>query len=203
MGEPRVYTLRPSLLSGEVTYRLEGGMLICPDGRKVPLGEIRRIQTYSVPGMHMAFGGGTVGDPFERCVITVRHGRKVAFPSRHSLGPGRFESRWPRYNAFVDQLVTEVADLDSGARFVAGMPMAAWLAWLAIVLAAAAIAVVAVLYLIGLAITRSPDLDQWMLGFFLLVGALPALTFYSLLRDGWPREYDPKGIGRPPVVPRS
>jgi len=198
MTEPVAYAARPSLFSRELVWRLEEGFLVCPDGRRVALGDIARIQTYEVPGAQMAFGGGALSEPFERCVIKLRHGRKVTFASRHFLGFGRTESRWPTYNRFVDQLVDEVRELDRGTKFVAGMPRGLWVTWLLIVVAAAALALLATVYLLSLVIIRNTDLDQWMLGFFILIGALPGVTFYTLLRTGWPRQYDPRDISNPP-----
>jgi hypothetical protein len=185
------YTARSSLFSREVTYGLDDGNLSDGDGRIVPLHDVVRVRTYGAPGSRLAVGGANLSNPFERCVVHFRHGPKIAFSSRTFLGLGRTESLWSSYTPFVETLVAEVRHANPDAKFIAGMPMRLWLFWLAILLGAFLVALVAAGLVLSLAIIRSTDVDAWILRLLLLCGALPGLTFYTVLRTGWPREYDP------------
>jgi hypothetical protein len=189
------YTARSSLFSREATYGLDDANLSDEDGRVVPLSDVVRVRTYGTPGAKLAWGGAKLNEPFERCVVHFRHGPHIAFSSRSFLGVGRAESRWSGYAPFVDALVTEVRRANPEAKFIAGMPMRLWLLWLLIVVGATVLALVALIFVVSLAIIRSSNIDDWLTGFLILCGSLPGLTFYSVLRSGWPREYDPLKVG--------
>jgi hypothetical protein len=188
---PLVYSARSSLFGREMTYGLDDDNLSEDDGRIVPLRDIVRIRTYGVPGARMFPGGGSVVEPFERCVLTLRHGGHIAFSSRHFLGIGRAVGRWQSYNPFVDRLVSEVGRLNPKARFIAGMPMRLWLVWLLMFIITSCLCLLTVIFLLSLAIMRSSDVDAWLNGFVLLGGSFAGFSFYPVLRSGWPRDYDP------------
>ncbi|HEY6259148.1 MAG TPA: hypothetical protein VIY51_25505 [Xanthobacteraceae bacterium] len=176
-----VHAFRPSIMSGERSYRLGPNSLIWKDERQedsIGYGEIAKV---NINSMAPPFGQAQ-----SRCVLHPRSGGKIVLSSGSYQRFGVIEDRAASYAPLVRELLTRIAVANPNAIFTAGQPRELWWLWLVLLIAS-------VLILLG-------GLALALMGQF----PLPAAAAFMIVLAGIPVGWRVVRHGRPqPLDPRA
>jgi hypothetical protein len=192
------YSVRLSLFSKEVAYRLTDRALVWSEGgveRSLDFSDIRQIRVYDSPGVWSM-------PTFSRCVIKPRRGRARILSSNHFAGVGTFEVRMERYRPFVDALIRQVAAANPATTFIAGMPMALWVSYLVILVGLVIVTPLGVVLAIWMSLQGAGMSGGFVASLVVCLGFLVGIVpMWRLVRRNRPRPFDPRVRGW--VLPQS